>query len=315
METLRDHQQHFLDKLEVNGKSFNTIKNYRTDLKCFNDYLEANQKNTILNEFTDTQIKEYARYIEQKYNSPNSRRRRIQALRIFFDYLVENGHFPENPIRKVISSPKVVEIPNPVPFNLVQRLYHYLDDQYRSHQGVVSLLHLRNKILLHLIYGAGLKVSDIQILKNHHFSKGADNIYRVLIAHPKRDPYTIPFSETFNPVYETYLELLKDQKSHDRMEFDDVLFNANPFKILSGGLSPRGCELIFEEFSHVIDFKITPRSFRQSCIFKWLGQNKKESTIKEWMGVRPVYSLAPYKNVLSEDPEKYVFLELSDDKI
>ena len=37
-------QQEFLSELELKGRSKNTLKNYRTDLECFNQYLLKEQK-------------------------------------------------------------------------------------------------------------------------------------------------------------------------------------------------------------------------------------------------------------------------------
>ena len=97
----------------------------------------------------------------------------------------------------------------------------------------------------------------------------------------------------------------------DRIEFEDVLFNANPFKILSGGLSARGCEIIFKELSKTLNYKITPRNLRQSCVFRWLAQDINHISIKEWLGVRPSYSLKPFI-ILMEEVNVHTFVEIQE---
>jgi site-specific recombinase XerD len=42
---LIDKQQEFLQLLQHQGKSFNTVKNYKADLQCFNTFLVDKQKN------------------------------------------------------------------------------------------------------------------------------------------------------------------------------------------------------------------------------------------------------------------------------
>ena len=118
--------------------------------------------------------------------------------------------------------------------------------------------------------------------------------------------------KSFASLFKEYRDLLEKQKECDGIDFDDILFNANPFKILAGGLSARGCEVIFKEFSKILGIKITPRSLRQSCIFKWIVQTHPHSRIKEWMGVQPVYSLKPYLDVM-DDVNANTFLELEQD--
>ena len=62
------------------------------------------------------------------------------------------------------------------------------------------------------------------------------------------------------------------QKFED-IEFNNFLFNANPYKILSGSLSARGIEIIFKEYSKKLKIEMTAKKLRQSCIFKWISKN------------------------------------------
>lgn len=300
MNNLLNLQETFLKKLQLQGKSFNTIKNYRTDLKCFSKFLLEFKKDLHLTEFTTTQAQEYARYLSQKYSSDNSIRRRIQALRLFFDFLVENEQFPENPIKKVAVSPKVVERPNPVPYYIIRNVVFHLNSQIENGNTMESLLAIRNKLLIYFIYGAGLKVSEIETLKKSNILKSKKGELRVLITHPKKEPVTITLPKDFQFVYDEYRKKLEKQMKKDQIDFNEILFNANPFKILSGGLSARGIEIIFKDFSKLMNHKITPRALRQSCIFKWLAQDINHSRIKEWMGVQPSYSLKPFVDLMDE---------------
>lgn len=310
MDNILKYQDEFIQRLSDLGKSFNTIKNYRADLRCFNNFVLEKRPNLTLKEFSTHQAQEYTRFLYEKYQSDNSRRRRVQALRIFFDYLIEQGKFDENPIKKVAVSPKVLEKPTPASYHEIIKLIEKLHFKRQNATGMERLLALRNTVLVYFIYGAGLKVSDISKLKKGHILKSTKkDEYRVMVAHPKRDPYTILLPKAFAAIYQEYCELLERQKGTDNIDFEDILFNANPFKILAGGLSPRGCEVIFKDFSKSLGIKITPRSLRQSCIFKWIVQDHPHGRIKEWMGVRPVYSLKPYLDVM-DDVNASTFLEL-----
>jgi site-specific recombinase XerD len=302
-------QSLFCEHLEKSGKSFNTIKNYKTDLNIFNQFLISRARKLVINEVTVDELNDYNLFLEKKYTSPNSIRRRVQALRLFFDFLIANGHYDENPVKKIIVKPKVVDLPKPPGFNIVKKLITHLENNIEISTGHDKVLHMRNLILVHLIYGGALKVSDIERLQKAHI-KEAKDIIRILIAPTKRDPYTIAMPEEFSSHYMTYSTFLEERKSANKIEFDHFLFNANPFKILKGGLSARGIEVIFKEFSNSIEFSITAKSLRQACIFKWLGQQKSEARIKEWMGVQPAYSLKPYKDLLESHPADFCFLEV-----
>ncbi len=306
---LLDKQQEFLKLLQLQGKSFNTVKNYKADLQCFNGFLLQKQENLRLRSFSSTQVQEYSTYLDQKYDSPNSVRRRVQALRIFFDFLLGQNLFPENPLKQMAVSPKVLDLPSPTIFAEVLKTYQFLKEKLKNAEGLGQILASRNVIIFHLIYGAGLKVSDISQLSFSSILKDK-NGFRVLVEHPKRDPYSIPLPMAFNQDFQfyktNYLQFLKQES----LEIDHLLFNSNPYKILSGGLSPRGTELFFEDLRKNLKTQITAKSLRQSCIFKWLNQNVNHATIKEWLGVTPSYSLELYVDELKKDPSLFVFREI-----
>jgi site-specific recombinase XerD len=309
---LIDKQQEFLKQLERQGKSFNTVKNYKADLQCFNNFLIGKQENLKMKTFTTTQVNEYSQFLDKKYESSNSVRRRVQALRLFFDFLMGQDLFPENPLKKMPVSPKVLDNPEPTPFPEVIKTYKLLKKRLETSEGLQELVFARNIIIFHLIYGAGLKVSDLAKLSFDGILRDK-NHYRVLVDHPKRDPYSIPLPPIFSKDFHFYkIKLQEYLKSEDR-EIEELLFNANPYKILSGGLSPRGTELFFEELRRELKTDMTAKSLRQSCIFKWLNLSISHTTIKEWLGVTPTYSLELYLEELKKDPAGKVFKELDTD--
>jgi site-specific recombinase XerD len=302
-------QSIFCEHLEKSGKSFNTIKNYKTDLNIFNQFLISRGRMLVINEITVDELNDYNHFLEKKYNSPNSIRRRVQALRLFFDFLMAKGFYDENPVKKIIVKPKVVDLPNPPGFNIVRKLVIHLENKIQISSDHEKMLYMRNLILVHLIYGGALKVSDIERLHKAHINE-TKGLMRVLIAPNKRDPYTVAMPKESTDIFNTYALFLEQRKSSNKVDFDNFLFNANPFKILKGGLSARGIEVIFKEFSNSIEFNVTAKSLRQACIFKWLGQQMSEARIKEWMGVQPAYSLKPYKELLEAHPADFCFLEI-----
>lgn len=309
---LIEKQTEFLDILKVQGKSFNTIKNYKADLACFNGFLVEKQDGLKFNQFTTAQVQEYAQYLQKKYDSSNSVRRRVQALRLFFDYLLSENIFEENPIKKMAVSPKILDVPRPQTFAEVLKVHVLLKKRVNQHENLAQFVHLRNLIIFHLIFGAGLKVSDLSSLKMESILK-AKKGFRVMVEHPKRDPYSINLPDSFNADFFQYQELYEKFISNENLDIDELFFNANPYKILSGGLSPRGIELFFEDLRRETKMEITAKSLRQACIFKWLNLNCPHSSIKEWLGVAPSYSLELYVEELQKSPADFVYTEIEDE--
>ncbi len=286
-------QQEFYSNLKAQGKSQNTLKNYKTDLDCFNFYLNSEYTNVEVKSFDEHLVANYGKYLEKKYSSDNSRRRRVQALRIFFDFLLSKSLVRSNPVRNLPTSPKFLDIPRPTPFIDVKTLWTYLLNESDSQDRIQVLLSRRNQILFLLIFGAGLKVSDLSELKMSDISF-IDGEARVLIRHPKRDAYTVTLPKIFEKIFAEYIKILEEMKLKSQISFDNLLFYANPYRIISGGLSPRGIEIIFEDYRNKLMITLTPKSLRQACIFKWIQQEKSTSLIKEWLGLAPSYDLKLY---------------------
>ena len=119
----------------------------------------------------------------------------------------------------------------------------------------------------------------------------------------KREPYTIPLPPITIQIFRSY------KKALGKVSFKELFFNANYHRILSGGLSPRGFEMVFKDLKNELNIVLTPKSLRQSCILKWLASDVNETTVKEWLGVAPSYNTALYKKHLPKTPYNDAFLE------
>ena len=301
-------QINFIYDLKKKGKSPNTLRNYQTDLNCFKNFILEKKWAKNQKYVEASVIRYYAHFLDKKYTSDNSRRRRLQTLRSFFDYLVSQGKIPQNPVKAIPTSPKFLDIPRPTSFLELKKFWSHLKNELKESNDLNKMIVHRNLMITLLIYKGGLKVSDLATIKKGQIFLGKNT--RVMLTPLKRDPYTVPLPHFFMSFYQNYIKCLETEKVKNRIDFEDIFFNANPYKILAGGLSPRGIELIYKEYSEKLKMTITPKSLRQACIFNWLS-DKNEESIKEWMGVAPSYSLRPYKELLSENIYSDFFLEES----
>ena len=299
-------QQEFLKQLKTQGKSFNTLKNYRADLEAFNKFLTQHNRPLMLKTFAPKEAQEYAQFLENTYGSPNSIRRRVQALRLYFDFLVVRHSFPLNPIKQMAVAPKLLEKPNPPSFKDLIKVKDSLLKLSLSESGLSLLMVQRNLIIFALIYESGLKVSDLSRLEMSDIlmdKKGP----RVLVRPDKREPYSIPLSPSFSEMFKTYKVTLMENWNLAQKP-SHLFFNANPFKILSGTLSPRGIELVFESIREKTKTDITARNLRQACVFRWMNLMTPTSQIKKWLGVAPDYDMALYNEVFNT--QKPIYLDI-----
>lgn len=147
----------YLDFLEIEkGLSQNTIDAYRRDLGDFFDYYAELE----IDKIQRTQINTYVRNLHEKAFSPTSVTRKIASLRGFFKWVCANELSPINPTL-TLEQPKV---PQRLPKVMtMQEINEILNQDLSKIQ----------RVMLELLYGCGLRVSELVNLKiNDYDLKG-----------------------------------------------------------------------------------------------------------------------------------------------
>ena len=138
----------YLEYLEIErGLSNNTVEAYRRDLTYFLDIC-----NCDLDKIQRTQINRFILNLRENNYSPTSVMRKIASLRGFFKWLCTNKYCSINPTL-TLEQPKV---PKKLPKVIsVQEIENILNQD----------LNKLNKVIVELLYGCGLRVSELVELK------------------------------------------------------------------------------------------------------------------------------------------------------
>ena len=157
---MREWIKEFLDYLSVErGLSKNTILSYGEDLKKFADYLESrNIKN--LDAIKRSDITKFMLRLKDSGLSSNSISRNLVAIKVFYKFLVREGLLKVD-IAGVLESPKLVR---PLPEVLTMGEV----DSLLKTPGGRDWMSVRDKAALEVMYGTGLRVSEIvELLMNN----------------------------------------------------------------------------------------------------------------------------------------------------
>lgn len=147
---LDDYLQHL--KLE-RGLSSNSIASYRKDVSEFIAVAKAKDPEAI----GLTVVNRYIDNLSKSGRKPSTIARKISSLKRFFQYLRDNGVIKENPA-SLLSAPKIVR-------------YH---PHYLSPSEIESILEnidtstsmgKRDRAVIELLYGSGLRISELINLK------------------------------------------------------------------------------------------------------------------------------------------------------
>lgn len=149
---LQPQREQFIDYLQgVRGYSPHTLSSYQRHLAVISDHLQQ-QGLTAWSQLSARAVESMLiSWRRQQVGLPTINQR-LAALRSFADYLVERGDLTANPAR-LVQAPRQ---PRRLPGNLdVDGVAHLLDAEPDDP------LTLRDRCMFELIYGSGLRVSEL----------------------------------------------------------------------------------------------------------------------------------------------------------
>jgi integrase/recombinase XerD len=150
---LKDYQLHL--KIE-RGLSDNSISNYSFDVKKLISYLEDNSIMVSPILISKETIQQFIYTVAKTVNA-RSQSRLISGLKGFFNYLVFEDYRETNPL-DTIDAPKIGrKLPDTLSETEINQLIDAID--LSTPQGE------RNRAILELLYGCGLRVSELTNLK------------------------------------------------------------------------------------------------------------------------------------------------------
>ncbi|MCF0217192.1 MAG: tyrosine-type recombinase/integrase [Fibrobacteraceae bacterium] len=156
---LQDYILNFLKYIETQRRfSPRTVDTYRKSLKKYMDFLEEKSKDPELGKFSELNIKAFVWELKMKQNlAPTSICEHLAALKSFGKFLVRSKEIDCSPAENV-----------PMP-KRPKRLVSFLSQKDLSPEKFPELENptlpqIRARLLLELIYGSGLRISECQSL-------------------------------------------------------------------------------------------------------------------------------------------------------
>jgi len=267
-------------KLE-RGLSMNSIESYEFDLIQFKNFIIENSINESPKKCSSSTVK---RYLYKNFSNKKSRSqaRSISALKSFFNYLLFEGEIHSSPLNDV-ESPKIEnKLPEVLTEDEIKKLI--------SSVNLNSEFGQRNKTIIEVLYGTGIRVSELIDLKlSNIFFK--ENILKVTGKGNK---------ERFVPLGKIALiEIKKYLNNRDKLKinskFSDILFlnrygrqltRSMIFKVIND--SSKNAE---------IDKKISPHTLRHSYATHLLKNGADLRTIQLILGHESITTTEIYTHL------------------
>jgi integrase/recombinase XerD len=282
--------ERFLNHLSVErGLSKNTLIAYRRDLlDFFNDFGSLNQKNLDL----------HLRNLRAKGVSEASLRRKISALRTFDSFFSQSQGQSDIHWQKL--GKNALRLPKPIPLDVIVKMIESSGD---------SPLGLRDKAIIEMLYGTGMRVSelvslDVADIANESNQSAGPSITLVKVLGKGAKERIIPMGMAAQSSLSDYLVRSRPLLLKERRQAA-LLLNQR-----GGRLSRQSIWQIILDASQRVGYngEISPHSLRHSFATHLLERGADVRTVQELLGHSSVTTTQIY-TLITVDNLRETFAE------
>lgn len=267
-----------------------TIREYRRDITQFFDFLTPPGEKTMpLAEIDHKIIREYVSSMYDQQLERSSIARHLASLRTFFKFCMREGLAKQNPAR-LVSSPK---LPKRVPRVLTaEEMNAFLDNLASpSHRREGSkplttkqrenekLILKRDRAILELLYGSGLRVSELVGLDVINVDRSAQTV-RVL--GKGRKERIVPYGKKAKEALENYLAAREEIVGRSREANEEALFLSSRGRRLTGD----AVRMLVKKYARLcnVNWDLHPHALRHAFATHLLADGADLRAIQELLG-------------------------------
>ncbi|MET3037986.1 site-specific tyrosine recombinase XerD [Chryseobacterium sp. NRRL B-14859] len=267
--------------------SENTLDAYVRDIKKLKDYAEEDLANVGPDTIGYENLQEYIFNLSKQKFSERSQARWISSIKAFFKFLLEDEFREDNPAA-LLEGPKLgLYLPDTLSLPDINRIIAAIE--------VNTDLGKRNHCIIEVLYGCGLRVSELIDLKisNINFKE------QYIKVHGKGNKTRfVPLADYTAELLDTYIKEVRS-KGKINKKYEDTLF-----------LNSRGTSmsrvivfLIIKELTDKagVNKKISPHTFRHSFATHLLQNGADLRYIQEMLGHSSITTTEIYTHLKTEE--------------
>ena len=290
--------EQFLEYLHVERNfSAHTLRNYRSDLEFFFSFASTRKATGEVSfdalpfVIDHRAIREYLGRLYSARAKPTTIARKLAALRSFYRYACREGMVNENPA-KLVSSPKLPQtLPAVMTTEETNRLIDAVGADDWPGKNPDELLQLRDRLIFELLYGSGLRVSELVGLNFEQVNRAAGML---LVRGKGKKERTIPFGSKAAEVLDQYLRERARRFPDGTPDAEAILVNVRGKR-----LTARSAHRIVQRYARLLsgDPTLHPHSLRHAFATHLLGEGADLRAIQELLGHSSLSSTQKYTRV------------------
>ena len=272
----------FLTALQVEkGYAQNTVAAYRRDLRQFGQFLADNQE--TLQDVDYRQARYFLVYLQKKGLSKSSIARKSAALKSFYRYLKQEDVITENSVALLSAPKKAKRLPK-----IASQVD--MEEFFAVFLNKGDPISLRDRTLFELLYGSGLRVSELVALNTKDVA-GLERLIRVKGKGSKER--LVPVGSKAREALLAYLEEGRPNLAK-KPDVQALFLNQQ-----GGRLTARGVEYLLDQYIQkgALHFHLTPHGFRHSFATHLLDNGADLRVIQELLGHESLSTTQVYTEV------------------
>lgn len=284
MEVIKEYIDYIKDKKKL---SKNTIASYYTDIKRYSEYL--GRKDTALGDVVENDIISYIIELEKANISVSTVSRMISSIKSFHDYLFLNNINRTNPAKN-IRKPKIKQ-------NELDILTEEEIESLLIFPKLNSTKLIRDKAIFEVLYGTGIRVSELVDMNLEDVDLEMDYIY----CNSEKNQRVIPLSDITKIYLEKYIKESRPDLAYD---CEDSLFVSS----LGQRFTRQGLWKIIKKYAKLanIDKNINPSMLRHSFAIHLLNEGANIAVVSKILGNANLSSLQGYLNHINKNVRKEI---------
>lgn len=191
------YQESFISYLKFEKRfSSHTVVAYKNDLDQFVLYCTKMVGEFDVIKISAKTVRSWIVHLMEQKLSPRSVHRKVTTVKSFFKFLMKEQIVENNPAVG-LPLPKIrKKLPNFVEEN---NLNHLLDDGFFAN----DFNGIRDKLVINLLYGTGIRLSELLLLKESDFNTKE---YLIRVLGKRRKERIIPYPRSINNLLELYVK-------------------------------------------------------------------------------------------------------------
>jgi integrase/recombinase XerC len=264
-----DYQESFINYLTFEKRtSSHTVTAYKKDLDQFVQFCTEMVGVFDVKKADDKLVRSWiVQLMEHKY-TPRSVSRKISTIKAFFRFLMKNDVVQMNPAANV-TLPKIrKKLPN---FFEEDQLHHLLDDGWFTD----DFKGIRDKLIITLLYGTGIRRSELLKLKERDFDMKE---CLIKVVGKRQKERVIPYPRSINVLMQQYISI----RNHDIGQSPEALLTTDKGTPVYEKMIYR---VVIEYMEKVTSLeKKSPHVLRHSYATHLLNRGADLNAVKELLG-------------------------------